>query len=247
MSSTEAQSSSQPIPVFYKFRFTFSDQDSDLEYIKDRQFTGRCKTIMRSIINRFSDNSYFYLDKYTAGFETKNKMGELCKAHFHLHFQSLTQRETILKVLRRVAAEFNEEVKTNKSYSLKADGLVRSVDEFYRYPLKQDLTQCSYRGFTQEKIEILHEVAHESWLKACQINSAKQDKRDAPDTLFLTVMRIVEKNNDSTKRAIAKTFYTYYYEENKPINHQVIEGYVVNAMLKRNLITIDQILDQRGY
>jgi len=248
---SEYEGNPSPLPVFYKFRYTFSDQDNELNCLQDNQFMGKTKTIYRAFINRMSENGYFFMDRFTAGYETKNKSGEPCKAHFHLHFQSHATREALIKCLRRLATEWDQDFKSNKSYSLRPDGMVREVEAFFRYPLKQyphpDPHNTTTRGFNPERIVIMHAVAHESWLKACQINSAKQDNRDTPDTLFLSVLRIIQKNNDTTKRSIAKTFYKYYEEENKPINHTVIEGYVLNAMLKQKLLTIDELLDAKGY
>ena len=234
-------------PLSFDYRFTFSDQDKELKCLSDKQFIGRCKMIHRALINKMSDNGYFYMDKFTSGFETMNKLGESCKAHLHIRFQSTKVKESMNKTIKLLLKDdFSQDYLGNSCYSFKPIH-VRDFEEYWRYPLKLGLDHNLCRGFTREKLEHMHEVAKDSWHKTCQVNLAKRDKRDKDDTLFQRVLIKCKKNNDNTKRAIAKTFYQHYLEEDRPINKQVIEGYVLNALIKLNLITIDELLDKHGY
>jgi len=245
---TEYEGYVSPVsPLHFDFRFTFSNQDKELKCLEDKQFIGRCKMIYRLLVNKIADMNYCHLGKYTSGFEIMNKAGDNCKAHIHIRFQSHFNKESMNRTIKRyLTEEFNEEYLGNKCYSFKPEH-VRNPEEFYRYPLKQGLNRQLCRGFTEDQLTHMHEVAKESWFKACQVNQAKLDKRDKDDTLFLRVLALCKKNNDTSKRAIAKTFYSYYIQEDKPINRQVIEGYVLNALVKLNLITLDEVLDKHGY
>jgi len=234
-------------PIGYTYRFTFSNQDSTLECLKDKAFVKRCKMIHRSLISHISKNGYFYLGKYTSGFEILNKLGEHCKAHIHIHFKSNHIKESMNRTIKRYLVEdWQQEYLGNASYSFKPKH-VRDDDEFYRYPLKQNLDITLCRGFSTDKLQYYHDVAKESYAKVCQIAQAKEDKRDKDDSLFLRVLAICKRQNDTTKRAIAQTFLRYYRAEKKPLNQTVIAGYVLLAMLELNIITEDELLDLWQY
>ena len=231
----------------YKFRFTFSNQDNELKCLEDPQFIGRCKMIWRALINKMSDNGYFFMDKFTSGFEVMSK-GEPCQAHIHINFKSDANKNSINRTIKRfLTQEFDEDYLGNKSYSFVPELTIKDDEKFYRYPLKQGLEPQLCRGFSRDKLEQMAQVAQDSYAVACQVFQQKKDKRDKDDTLFLRVLSKCKKNNDNTKRAIAKTFYQHYLEEDKPINKQVIEGYVLNALIKLNLISLDDMLDIHGY
>jgi len=245
---SEYEGTTSPLtPIAYHFRFTFSDQDKELKCLQDPQVIGRYKLIWRALINKLSDNQYFHLDKYTSGFEVRNKAGEYCKAHIHIAFYSNAIKQSMNRTIKRfLTEEFDQEYIGNKCYSFKEQH-VRNPSEFWRYPLKQGINPQMCRGFLPEQLQQMHEVAADSYAKVCQVHQARMDKQDNSDTLFERVLNKIKKNNDTTKRSIAKTFYQHYLEENKPINRQVIEGYVLNAMLKLSIITLDDMLNSHGY
>lgn len=233
-------------PLHFDYRFTFSDQDKELKCLDNKQFIGRCKSIHRVLINKMSDNGYFYLDKFTSGFETMNKLGESCKAHIHIRFQSTKVKESMNKTIKSLLKDdYSQDYLGNKCYSFKPTH-VRDEEEFWRYPLKQSLDTNVCRGFSTAKLTHMHEVAKDSWFKTCQVNLAKRDKRDKDDTLFLRCLADCKKNNDNTERAITKTMLRRYREEMRPINRQVIQGYAKNAMLDLNVISEDELLDTWG-
>lgn len=230
-------------PIGYHFRFTFSDQDSQLTQLTDSQFIHSSKLLHNALISKLSENGYFHLGKCTSGFEIRNKAGENCKAHLHIAFKSTHLKQSMNRTIKRYLTEaWEQEYIGNSCYSFKEQH-IRHEEEFWRYPLKQGLSLKLCRGFTDIQLKNWHEVAKESYAKVCQIHQSKLDKKDKDDTLFLKVLSKVKKNNDTTKRAIYTTFINHYLEEDKPINKQVIDGYVINAQLKLGYLTIDGLLN----
>lgn len=239
-------------PIAYDLRFTFSNQDKELECLKNKQFIGRAKTIFSALISRLYENDYFYQNRYVGGFETMNKTGENCKAHIHLRFHSTAIGNTIRRTIKRFfEKEFpDEETNGNQSMMFKPK-IVRDRLEFMRYPLKQGLNPMWCRGYKKEELELMYETAKDSYLKIVQVNQKKMDNHDKDDTLFLRVLNKLKKDiekNDTKKtpREIYRTFLETYIELNKPVNRTTISGYVINAQVKLNLITVDQLLDEWG-
>ena len=231
-------------PIGYTYRFTFSDQDKQLECLKDKAFINRCKMIHRSLLQHISKNGYFYLGKYTSGFEILNKLGEHTTAHIHIHFKSTHIKESMNRTIKRyLVDDWGQQYLGNASYSFKPK-LIRDDDEFWRYPLKQSFDRTLCRGFTMEQLQYYHDVAKESYAKVCQVAQAKEDKRDKDDSIYLRVLAKCKKSQDTTKRAISRQFLKYYREETKSPNQTVITGYVYLAMLDLSIITEDELLDK---
>jgi len=116
-------------PVAYHLRFTFSNQDKDLACLEDKQFISRCKVIHKNVIKEFLKLQYIYEDRYTSGFETHNKKGETCPAHFHLIFYSTKNTETMRRKVKRYLNDvYDQEVVGNKALMFKPQ-VVRSKTE----------------------------------------------------------------------------------------------------------------------
>ena len=231
-------------PIGYHFRFTFSGQDKDLKCLEDNQFLSRCKLIHRSFISKLHETGYVYLGKLTTGFEVRNKAGENCKAHFHVSFRSKYIKQSMNRTFKRyLEGSWDQEYLGNHCYSFKEQH-IRCEDEFWRYPLKQSLNKQLCRGFTEEKLEHLHEVAKESYAKVCQVHQSKLDKKDNPDTLFLKVIYKIKKLPELPKNAreIAKHFVLHYKDNNLPINGVTIKGYVTLAMLQLDILSVDDYI-----
>jgi len=237
-------------PVAYHLRFTFSDQDKDLNCLEDKQFISRCRAIHKNLIEEFRRLDYIYEDRYTSGFETHNKKGETCPAHLHLIFYSTKNSDSMRRQLKRYLREtYDQQVTGNKALMFKPQ-VVRNKTELWRYPLKQSLKEELCCGFTSDELKIMHECAKESYLKTVQINQAKSDKSDNSDTLFSRVMSKIQKsepNDTITSRIIAKHFLDLYIEEDRPINISTIKGYVLNASVKLGISSIDDIISIMGY
>lgn len=247
-SVSEYEGSSQPPdlePIGYHFRFTFSEQDKELKCLENSQFTNRCKLIHRSFITKLLESQYPYLGKLTSGFEVRNKAGENCKAHMHISFRSKYIKQSMNRTFKRyLEGTWDQEYLGNHCYSFKEQH-IRCEDEFWRYPLKQSLNKTLCRGFSDQKLEIYHEVAKESYAKVCQVHQSKLDKKDTPDTLFLKVIYIIKKLPELPKNAreIARQFILYYKEHNLPINDVTVKGYVKLSMLHLDMLSIDDYLD----
>lgn len=228
----------------FHFRFTFSDQDKELACLEKSAFIKRCKLIHRSFITKLASTGYVDLGKLTSGFETRNKAGENCKAHIHVAFRSRHLKQSMNRTFQRYFREtWDQEYLGNPCYSF-APQHIRNMEEFWRYPIKQTLDKNLCRGFADEDLDNMHKVANECWHKACQINQARLDKKDTDDTLFLKVLSIIKKSDlPKNSRNIAKHFIQYYMEHNKPINNQVVKGYVNLALLQLKVMSIDDYID----
>ena len=245
---SEYEGSSQPPdlePIGYHFRFTFSDQDKELKCLEDSSFINRCKLIHRSFVSKLMETGYVYLGKLTSGFEVRNKAGENCKAHMHISFKSKYVKQSMNRTFKRyLEGTWEQEYLGNACYSFKEQH-IRCEDEFWRYPLKQSFNKNLCRGFNDDKLEVFHQVAKESYAKVCQVHQSKLDKKDTPDTLFLKVIHNIKKLPILPKNAreIARHFVIYYKEHNLPINNVTIKGYVTLAMLHLDIMTVDEYID----
>ena len=234
-------------PIMHDLRFTFSNQDSELKCLQDKQFIGRCKKIWHNLVTHLKDLGYFHKNIYTSGFETMNKDGDQCPAHIHLRFKSVKNTQSMRRTIKRYLTDvYDEDTTGNKSMMFKGK-LEKDIDKFYRYPLKQGLKVDLCGGFSKEQLQHMHEVAKDSYQTVIQINQQKIDKKDATDTLFQRVLIKIKKNDVTTKLAIAKIFVETYIEEDRPLNRSVIDGYVLNAMVKLQLTTVEDVLQGWGY
>lgn len=246
---SEYEGSSQPPdlePIGYHFRYTFSGQSKNLERLNDSVFMNRCKKIHSEFISMVMKHGYVYQGKLTSGFEVRNKAGENCRAHFHMVFRSKHIKQSMNRTFQRyMENKWGESYCGNESHSFKEQH-IRCVDEFWRYPLKQNLKKHLCRGFTDDQLEIFHKVAKESYAKVVEINQKKMDKKDNPDTLFLKVIYNMKKLEilPKTPREIAKHFVQYYKDKNLPINSATIKGYVTLAMLQLDIMTVDEYIDK---
>lgn len=233
-------------PIGYKLRFTFSDQKAPLfPQHQDKQFMGRAKSIHTKLINKLMENNYVHNNRLTSGFETLNKLKETTYAHIHIHFYSKAVKESIRRTIKRFLQEYDQETTGNKAMSFVAEHITDD-EKFFRYPLKQGLVIRNQRGFTQEALEKMYEVAKDSYAITCQVHQKKADNKDNTDTLFLRVFNKLDKDIDN-KRSICSKFLQLYISEDRPINKQTITGYVLNAQVKLGHISIDQICEDWGF
>lgn len=245
--TVEPENESILSPVGYHFRFTFSNQSTDLRELEDKNFTHQTKLLHKALISKLSDLGYFYLGQCTSGYEFQNKRHEHCKAHLHISFMSTKIKKNMNKTIKRFMEENDQDYLGNSCYSFKEQPQIRDMDRFWRYPLKQRLAYSVCRGFTDQRLLDWHNIATGLWNDGCQYWQEKDDKRDKDDTLYLKVLSLLKRTNDNSKRAIAKTFYEYYHKEHKPINRTTIAGYVCTAQLDTGSMTIDEMLDEHGY
>lgn len=235
-------------PIPYHLRFTFSNQDKELECLKDKQFIARAKTIHKRLIEKMRSNEYFHQGKFTSGFEIRNKLGENCRAHIHICFFSTHVKQSMDRCIKRYLQDnYDETVVGNQAKMFKEVTQLRDTDEHYRYAIKQTLNRNVCGGFTDEYLLIQHEIAKETYGKIVQVNQKKMDAKDKTDTLFSRVMLELKKDIPTNMRQVAKAFLNLYIEEDRPINKQTIQGYCVTAGIKLNLINPDELLTEWGY
>ncbi len=224
-------------PVAYKFRFTFTDQDKEHTYQGDLPKLKRWQRIAKLFLDHTVEK-YAFGNKAIGGIEFLNKLGEYTYAHFHLHFYSVSPRDTIAKQYRRILEDRfdDQESRGIKAFYLHATP-TRDDDKFWRYPLKQGKDYKLTSGFPYEKIDHMFQVAHDSWKIGQEVALAKNDKRDSADTLFDRAREKIKKLNPQSKIEITKCFIEFYKEDSKPINRQIITGYVTLYQLHEGLIT----------
>jgi len=223
-------------PVHYRFRFTFTEQDKDHNYTNEEK--KRWRSMTRGLVRELCE--LYTIQHLTGGIEYLNKRGEHTWAHMHIHFDSIETRDAIYRKIRRyLKEEYQQEVVGVKAFSFKPT-VVRDLQDFYRYPLKQNLDIKLCRNFTEPELLHMHEVAKDSYFKVVQINQAKMDKMDTADTLFERLKVILDKSGHTTKKPLLIRSLQFYVDEKKPINRPTIQGYVDNYMLLTKLISYEE-------
>lgn len=228
-------------PVAYKFRFTFTDQDKEHTYQGDLPKIKRWNRIAEQFLEH-TVAKYAFGNKAIGGIEFLNKLGEYTYAHFHLHFYSVSPRDTIAKQYRRILEDRfdDQESRGIKAFYLHATP-TRDDDKFWRYPLKQGKDYKLTSGFPFEKIDHMFQVAHDSWKIGQEVALAKNDKRDSTDTLFERAREKIKKLNPKGKYEITQCFIEFYKDDSKPINKPVIIGYVMLFQLLEGYISSEDL------
>lgn len=218
----------------YKLRITTDDETYNPD---NRQF----KTLLRVAKNIYGRLivSQFIHSKAVMGCEVKGKNGDYVKPHFHIHFNSKVKKDTIVKNLKRYYNdEYGENLKGNGMYYLKLESYIDNEKKFYGYPLKQqeDLINVSSKGYTNEQLEELRVGANAVYKTGCEVQQARDDKREDKETLWDRLEEFLKKNPDSEPMA---KIIEFYMGENRPINNTTIIGYYNLYRLKSNKITVE--------
>lgn len=219
----------------YKLRIT-TDEET---YNPDNN---HFKTLV-SIANRIYDrliNSNFIYSKAVMGCEVKGKNGDYVKPHFHIHFNSKVKKDTIVKNIKRYYEDqYGETLRGNSQYYLKLESYIDNENKFYGYPLKQQesANYVKYQGYTLAEIENLRFGANAVYKTGCEVQQARDDKRDDKETLW---DRLEKYLNDNPHCEVMGKIIEFYMNENKPINNTTIIGYYNLYRLKSNKISIEQ-------
>jgi len=222
-------------PVNYKFRFTFTEQDKTFNYEEQMP---RWKKISERLVEKLLGQ--YKIQKLTGGIETLNRAGDRTWCHLHIHFDAVEPRDTIARQIKRYLSDtYEQQVVGVKYFMLKPD-VARSLDDFMMYPLKQSLNEKLCYGYTPEQLQIMHQAAQSSYLKVQEINQKKIDKSDNSDTMFERLCGILDKTSLSSKYALLIEATKFYVKENKPINRNIIVGYIDTYMLSREMITYEE-------
>lgn len=216
---------------YYKFRYTFDKDTYSLEYKKQ---------YMRSLIDILED--YIEDGRYTAGLERFGKTGEEVKHHMHIHFKSTKQRDTIAKqIIRKVIGE-EDFRKKSQIYSLRPEADVNE-DRFYRYPLKETKLEdkCILtKGFTEDEVKTMNEVAYASRQIQYEVNQNKTSKKE--DITFYDKMSayLDSKGTYSTEREVFLEILNFYLEQDKPLSRKSIQEYTYLYMVKKKIMTPEE-------
>lgn len=181
------------------------------------------------------------------GYEVKGKSGDYVKPHIHLHFTSYQCKDTVRKSIKRYFVDKHDiKLVGNKMMYCKPEPFVDNKEKFMRYPIKQytkneELKNSVSRGFPDEILEEMRQAAHAVWLTGCEVNLAKQDRRDEKDTLW---DRLEAKLAKSETKNYMEQIIQFYMDENRPINNTTIVGYYNLWLLKSNEITVKTYSDK---
>lgn len=218
--------------IYYKFRYTFSEEDTDLD---------ERKAVMKSIIREL--RRFMLGGKYTAAIELFKEGMVDCKAHCHIHFTSRTKKNTITTWLKR--HDDTNIYHTNKCYACCIEVDV-NYDRFWRYPLKQQknstATVVLSEGFPVTELTRLRDEAYAVWITGSEVRNKKIEKKENSDALsdrlFVHLDKLDKKDDISLKIGIQQF---YIVEEQRPFNRTTALGYFYNYKIMRGLMTHEQL------
>lgn len=218
--------------IYYKFRYTFNDEDSDLE--------SQC-AVTRMIIRELKR---FMLDgKFIAGIEYfKTGMTE-ARPHVHIHFVSRTKKDTIRKWLKRhdeKEAYADRLFKGNRCYSMGVEVNV-NLEKFWRYPLKQQKNDTHKavlsNGFDKVQLMELVNSAYAVWITSCEVQNKKTEKKENNDLFADRLFNYLDGLGTTSEIGIKIGIQKFYIvEENKPFNKTTAQGYLINYKIKKGIL-----------
>jgi len=222
-------------PVYMKLRITTSEDvydptDEQNWKAADRGGPRRLKNLLEML-----EENGFIFSKMTSGYEKKGRTGDWVKPHFHIHFNTMTKRDTIRKSITRWWFKtYEEKLSGNKMWSFQIEPYVVE-DKFFCYPLKQAAWQqgAMTKGFNEEEIITMTKAANMTAAIAMEVAIKKNDKKEESDTLYDRLEVALDKGQGTIGEIL-----TFYMEENKPINDTTIVGYYNLYRLKRNRISV---------
>lgn len=225
--------------IYYKFRYTFDQEGFGENYPESRKFA--CyKMITQTLITHLE--KYMLGGRYTAGIEYF-KAGMIdAKPHVHIHFVSRHKKDTIVKKLKR-HSETKDYFNGNRSYSM---GVEVNVNErkFWRYTLKQQKNQTEkfYCSNGIDDIDSMINEAYAVWITACEIQNAKNQKKEDSDLFSDRLFNYLNKNNCSSDITIKIAIQKFYIEvEKKPFNMTTARGYFINYKVTKGLMSYEEL------
>ena len=106
------------LPIHYKFRFTFTEQDKTFQYNDNiPKWRNISQRLLAELLTHYS------ITKATGGIETLNKDGDRTWCHLHLHFDATEQKDTILKFIKRYLQKYDQTTVGVKCISLKPEAI----------------------------------------------------------------------------------------------------------------------------
>ncbi len=209
----------------------------------------------------------------TCGFEDKNKYGEPCRPHFHVHFyfnnpDLVDPKRTLVKYLKSRAEAMDIQLKHNKKWCLSAVEEPEDLDRFYRYPFKfgQTAPMFPHGTFTrpddlfadeQTQVAIAVDENKRRIEANCLHREKSREKASFKDKLFKTLDECFNYCvTDISPTPPIKVGHQdiwikildYYQNQDKPINMQTIDGYTTLYQLHIGTLTPIQayVMRQNG-
>ncbi len=182
-----------PIYSYFKFRLTLDDDvwDGSDCIVAGKTLAQRRLVSMRALEewSEYLVDMGYVAGKLTAGWEVKNKYGDFCKPHIHIHFKSHRKHDTMRKgLVNHYRKLWDERLAGNAMYSFSLCAFPESEEKFFRYPLKQKSYMIRgkhfCRGFSDETIARYAAEAHGSWVSSAECQNKKKDRIESSDTLF---------------------------------------------------------------
>ena len=232
----------EKVLIYYKFRFTFSDQDKEHNY--DDKYIKKCQAIAHATVSKLL--ALYDIQRLTAGVEQTNKAGDKTWLHMHIHFACTSTRDTIARMLKRYLGErgesgWGQDTTGVKVFSLKPEAIIRNRDDFYRYPLKENLDKNICFGFQRHILENMHHIALECKSKSQEVWAKRLDHTDQNNSIFQKLCDKFDKLPMSVQKFPYLTAATeLYIEEERPVNKGTIMGYVDNYMLAKGYMTMQE-------
>lgn len=173
--------------------------------------------------------------KATCGFECKDKCGEFCRPHFHIHFDSRSKKDTIVKGLKTEFLKHDgTNLKGNNMYALKIDPFPENDAKFFGYPIKQGGFYQS-QGFDDLEMEIMRSASAQMYSTTCEINAKKADHRETANTLFDRLTEYL----DTVPQCKVTDVVKFYMAEKRSLNPTIIKGYWALYCLNSGRMTVE--------
>lgn len=214
------------LPVYYKYRYTFSKNDDEIEMFKR--------------IYNYIKEHYLLGDKIIGGIEHYTKGMMSTKPHCHIHFISRVASDTIRKGIMR---EFNL---IGRCQCCKAEVFV-DEGKFWRYPLKQQDGDSKVfalgKGFENDEIRTMRETAYACWLQAAEVTIHKMEKK-AEKTSKERLFSYLDGLQLSTESSIVRSSYEYYVEHEENFNYNTVNGYIHIYLLKNKIMSYEKFIEK---
>lgn len=186
--------------------------------------------------------------RLSSGLEFRGKTGDYVKPHLHIHFDTTTQRKTIIKQLKRIwEKKTDEKFKVRTVYTCKAELFLKSEEQFYRYCWKQyeDLEAIKKHkllqvGFKDDDIESNRAISHQVWLESREYAQAKQDRYEEESTIYDRCVKVLETLGTEKVLSVEEVndaIIEQYVKEKKPINIRTIDGYTLTYCIQSGIIS----------
>lgn len=213
------------LPVYYKYRYTFSRFENTLEVQIERA----------KRIKKYIQTHYSLGDKIVMGIEHYTKGMLATNPHVHIHFISRVAGDTIRKGIMR---EFDL---IGRCQSCKAEVLV-DEGKFWRYALKQQHGEtkkyCEVDGFSSQEVNQMIDLAYACWLQSAEVSIHKLEKK-AEKTSKDRLFAYLDTKQLFLEEEVVRNAYEYYVEHEDTFNVATVNGYIHIYLLKNKIMSYE--------